>query len=49
MGYFPTLTFTKEAPFSLKDLKVKITTVKGGKYTLAEPGWVPVPGDVKKW
>jgi len=49
MGIFPTLYFTKEAPFSLKDLKVKITTVKDGKYTLAAPGWVPVPKDIKKW
>ena len=49
MSIFPTLYFTKEAPFSIKDLKVKITTVKNGKYTLAAPGWVPVPPDIKKW
>ncbi|MBU2548065.1 MAG: ABC transporter substrate-binding protein [Proteobacteria bacterium] len=48
-GVFPTLYFTKEAPFSLKDLKVKISTVKDGKYTLATPDWVPVPGDITKW
>ncbi len=49
MGILPTLYFTKEAPFSTKDLKVKITTVKDGKYQLAAPGWVSVPADIKKW
>jgi hypothetical protein len=49
MGILPTLTFTNEAPFCTRDLKVKITTVKDGKYQLAAPGWVPVPGDIQKW
>jgi branched-chain amino acid transport system substrate-binding protein len=49
MGILPTLHFTREAPFSTKDLKVKIATVKNGKYQPAAPGWVPVPPDIKKW
>jgi ABC-type branched-subunit amino acid transport system substrate-binding protein len=49
MGILPTQEFTKDAPFATKDLKVKITTVRDGKYQLAAPGWVPVPPDVKKW
>ena len=49
MGILPGQHFTKQAPFPTKDLQVKITTVKNGKYTLAAPDWIPVPGDVKKW
>jgi len=49
MGILPTQNFSKDAPFATKDLKVKITTVKNGKYQLATPEWVPVPTDVKKW
>lgn len=49
MGILPGQQFTREAPFPTKDLKVKITTVKNGKYVLATPGWVDVPDDVKKW
>lgn len=49
MGSLPTLNFTKEAPFPLGDLKVIIETVKDGKYVMADPDWVPVPSDVKKW
>jgi branched-chain amino acid transport system substrate-binding protein len=49
MGLLPAQFFTKEAPFSLKDLKVMIETVKDGQYVLATPEWVPVPNDVTKW
>jgi hypothetical protein len=49
MGILPGQHFTKQAPFSTENLKVKITTVKDGKYVLATPGWVDVPDDVKKW
>ena len=49
MGMLPTLRFTKNAPFPTIDLKVKIETVKDGKYQLATPGWVPVPPDITKW
>jgi len=49
MGILPTLYFTKDAPFSTKDMKVMIATVKDGQYQLAAPGWVPVPTDVEKW
>jgi branched-chain amino acid transport system substrate-binding protein len=49
MGVLPTLYFTKEAPFSTRDIKVRIETVKDGKYVLATPEWVPVPTDVEKW
>jgi branched-chain amino acid transport system substrate-binding protein len=49
MGVLPDLYFTKDAPFSNKNLKVKIDTVKGGKYVIATPDWVPIPPDVKKW
>jgi len=49
MGILPTQQFTKDAPFATKDLKVKITTVKDGKYQLATPDWVKVPSDIVKW
>jgi branched-chain amino acid transport system substrate-binding protein len=49
MGTLPALEFTKEAPFSTKDLKVMIETVKNGEYVLATKEWVPVPTDIKKW
>ncbi len=49
MYTLPTLTFTKEAPFSNKDLKVMLETVKDGKYTLATPEWVAIPTNVEKW
>ena len=43
LGLASTLTFTKEAPFSTKDLKVKSTTVKNGKHMLISDDWIPVP------
>ncbi len=46
-GFLPTLTFTPEAPFPLKGLKVNVGTVKDGKITIEATG-VDVP-DVKKW
>jgi branched-chain amino acid transport system substrate-binding protein len=49
MYTLPTLTFTKDAPFSNKDLKVMLETVKDGKYTLATQEWVTVPTNVEKW
>jgi branched-chain amino acid transport system substrate-binding protein len=49
MYTLPTLEFTKDAPFSNKNLIVAIETVKGGKYMPAEKGWVPVPTGIKKW
>lgn len=49
MGLLPTLHFTKNAPFPTDNLKVRIETVKDGKYQLATPGWVPVPPDITKW
>jgi hypothetical protein len=48
LGLMPTLTFTKNAPFSEKDVKVKATTVKNGKQVLVGGGWTPVP-NVPKW
>mgnify|MGYP001163171260 CR=1 FL=1 len=48
MGILPDVTFSKEAPFRLTG-KVKIETVKDGKYALATPEWVPVPADITKW
>lgn len=49
MYTLPTLKFTKEAPFSNTNLKVRIETVKDGEYTVATEEWVPVPDDVEKW
>jgi branched-chain amino acid transport system substrate-binding protein len=49
MYTLPTLEFTKDAPFSNKNLKVLIETVNNGKYVLATPEWVSTPTDVKKW
>ena len=48
LGLASTMTFTKEAPFSTKDLKVKATTVKKGKQMLISDDWIPVP-DIPKW
>jgi branched-chain amino acid transport system substrate-binding protein len=48
LGLVPTLTFTKEAPFSEKDIKVKIITVKSGKAVMADDNWIPAP-PVGKW
>lgn len=48
LGLAPTMTFTKEAPFSTKNLRVKITMVKDGKQVLVTKDWVPIP-DFPKW
>jgi branched-chain amino acid transport system substrate-binding protein len=48
LGIGPTMTFTKNAPFSEKDIKVKISTVKNGKHVMVGDGWIPVP-KVPKW
>lgn len=49
MGILPDLSFTKEAPFPLKGGRIKVETVKDGKYVLATPQWVPIPEDITKW
>lgn len=46
-GFLPTLTFTPDAPFPLKGLKVNVGTVKDGKIAIEATG-VDVP-DVRKW
>lgn len=48
MGILPSISFTKDAPFP-KDGKIKVETVKDGKYTLATPQWLPIPDDIAKW
>ncbi len=48
LGIAPTLTFTKDAPFSTKDIKVKATSVKEGKQVMVSQDWIPVP-EVPKW
>jgi branched-chain amino acid transport system substrate-binding protein len=48
MGLLAGVSFSKEAPFLLSG-KVKIETVKDGKYSLATPDWRPIPEDVSKW
>ncbi|MBU2551527.1 MAG: ABC transporter substrate-binding protein [Proteobacteria bacterium] len=48
LGLMPTQTFTHNAPFSEKDIKVKCTTVKDGKHVSVSPDWIPVP-PVPKW
>ena len=48
LGLASTQTFTKDAPFSTKDLKVKATTVKDGKQMLVSEDWIPVP-EIPKW
>jgi branched-chain amino acid transport system substrate-binding protein len=48
MGVLSGVVYTKEAPFPLTG-KVKIETVKDGKYQLATPDWIPVPEDITKW
>jgi branched-chain amino acid transport system substrate-binding protein len=45
-GFLPSLTFTPDAPFPLKGLKVNVGTVKDGKITIEATG-VDVP-DVQK-
>jgi branched-chain amino acid transport system substrate-binding protein len=48
MGLLAGVSFSRDAPFLLSG-KVKIETVKDGKYVLATPEWRPVPEDVTKW
>ena len=48
LGLAPTLTFTKEAPFSTDNLRVKATTVKDGKQVMIGDGWIDVP-EIPKW
>jgi branched-chain amino acid transport system substrate-binding protein len=48
MGLLAGVSFSRDAPFLLSG-KVKIETVKDGKYVLATPVWRPVPEDVTKW
>ena len=48
MGLLAGVSFSRDAPFMLSG-KVKIETVKDGKYVLATPVWRPVPEDVTKW
>jgi branched-chain amino acid transport system substrate-binding protein len=48
LGLAPAMTFTKDAPFSTKNLRVKITTVKDGKQVQLTKDWVPIP-DFPKW
>lgn len=47
-GITATQTYTKNAPFSEKDIKVKATTVKNGKQVPVSEDWIPVP-PVPKW
>ena len=49
LSTLPTLQFTKEAPFSIRNMKVMVETVKDGKYTVATPEWIAVPTNVEKW
>ena len=46
-GFLPTLSFTPEAPFPLKGLKVNVGTVRDGKIAIEATG-VDVP-NVHKW
>ncbi|MFP4476823.1 MAG: ABC transporter substrate-binding protein [Desulfatibacillaceae bacterium] len=48
LGLAPTLKFTKDAPFSTGNLKVKATTVKDGKQVMVGDGWLEVP-PIPKW
>lgn len=48
MGILPEVVFNKEAPFRLTG-RVKVETVKGGKYQLSTPDWIAVPNDIAKW
>ena len=48
LGLASTMTFTKAAPFSTADLKVKATTVKNGKQVLLSEDWIPVPA-IPSW
>ena len=48
LGMSSTLTYTKNAPFSEKDIMVMVTTVKDGKQIAVQKDWIPVP-PVPKW
>jgi len=48
LGLAPEMTFTKEASFSTKNLRVKVTTVRGGEQMLLTDDWMLVP-DVPNW
>ena len=49
LGLLPTLIFTKDAPFSTRTIKVKVSTIKDGKHVMATNEWVPLKGTVPKW
>ena len=49
MGFMSGFSFNKTAPFPTTGAKVKIESVKGGKYVLLTPDWIPVPTDLTKW
>lgn len=48
LGLAPTLTFTKQDPFSIKNLKGKATMVKDGKHVQVTDDWIPIP-DIPNW
>ena len=49
LGLTPEISFTRDYSFPvIKGLKVKIATVKDGKFVLATENWIPVP-PVPKW
>jgi branched-chain amino acid transport system substrate-binding protein len=48
LGLWPTLKYTKEAPFSTYYMKVKSSTVRDGKHVLTSPKWLPIP-QINKW
>jgi len=48
LGLWPTLEFTKDAPFSSVNMKVKSSTVRDGKHVMTTPEWLPIPR-INKW
>jgi branched-chain amino acid transport system substrate-binding protein len=48
LGLWPTLKFTKDAPFSTFQMKAKSTTVKNGKHSPTSLKW-PSITEIKKW
>jgi hypothetical protein len=48
LGLTNRLVFSKEAPFPLRDLKARGSTVKDGKQVLTPADWIPVI-EVPKW
>ena len=48
LGMSKGISYSKEAPFPLHNIKTCATTVKKGKHVVVSGEWIPVP-EIPKW